>query len=271
MMTENRKEKIMKRYLCAKECLLAGAVTLALCATAAPASAGQRPLSDFTSRQGAWCAVFTQPGGPDCAASYYVDAGPPCVGDDRTTFSFGQFWYDPSNGLYAGVDVLGQLDDGSFGTTVSGSVAENKLRGGLADVKVLVHGSNVLTRVIDLATGDLLFGHGYGEVVFDGAEPTLGEAELQLTFTNTAPGASLPDFNQLLSCPAPGQGLEVTSMRARASGPLRDAFGVPDGTPGRFEMTQTGPIGTAQLVDPHSRLAVDAFPAEHIIIRATGH
>jgi hypothetical protein len=59
-------------------------------------------------------------------------------------------------------------------------------------------------------------------------------------------------------------------MRAQASGPLRAGFGVPEGTPGRLEVTQTGLIGTAAIASPRSRVGFDAFPAEHVIIRATG-
>jgi hypothetical protein len=45
---------------------------------------------------------------------------------------------------------------------------------------------------------------------------------------------------------------------------------VPEGTPGRLEVTQTGLIGTSSIASLRSRLAIDAFPAEKIIIRATG-
>lgn len=240
---------------------IAATVALALASVAAPASAGQRPLSDFTSQQGAWCAVFTEEG-LDCGASGY--GGAAC--EVGFSFTFPQAWTDPNSGITAFVDTLGHLDDGSFGTVVQGSVSENVLPNGHADVRVVIHSSNVLTRAF---TSEIVFGHSYGEVL-DGAEPTLGDALLQMSFGNTAPGAPLPDFNQMLYCPAPGQALEVLSMRARASGPLREAFGVPEGTPGRLEMTQTGLIGTSAIANPKSRVALDAFPAEKIIIRATG-
>jgi hypothetical protein len=74
----------------------------------------------------------------------------------------------------------------------------------------------------------------------------------------------------MAACPAPGQALQLLAIRASSSGPLREAFGVPEGTPGRLEVTQTGLIGTAAIANPHSRVALDAFPVEHIIIRATG-
>jgi hypothetical protein len=230
-----------------------------------PASAGQRSLADFLSRQQTWCAVFTDQG-IDCAASYY--GGPDCAPGD-SSFTFPQFWTDPKNGFTAAIDALGQLDNGSFGTIVQGSVSESPLPNGLADVKVVLHASNALMRAVD-ADFDLIFGYARGEVEL-GAPPTLGDANLQVSFTNTAPGAPLPDFAQLQFCPAPGQALERLSIRAQASGPLRAASGFPEGTPGRLEVTQTGLLGTSLKANPRSRVALDAFPAEHVIVRATGH
>jgi len=254
-----------------KRWLFAWAAALALGAVTTPVEAGQRPLSDFTSRQGAWCAVPTSSQDAiDCAASFYTAPfNPDCFSAGGFFSTFPQAWSDPQTGLTAFIDALGELDDGSFGTAVDGSIAESPARGGLADVKVLVHTNNALMRAFD-ANFDIVFGHSFGEVL-GGAEPTLGDLALQFTFTNTGPGAPLPDFSQLTSCPLPGQALEVYSIRARASGPLREAFGVSEGTPGRMEVTQTGLIGTSQIVNPHSRVAVDAYPAEKIIIRATGN
>jgi hypothetical protein len=173
----------------------------------------------------------------------------------------------PKTGVTAAIDALGEFEE-DFGTIVSGSISEAGPPNGPAEVNVVVQTSNALTRAFD-GDGNPVFGHFLSEVS-DGAEPTLGDATLQLKFKNTARGDPLPDFSQLVSCPLPGQALEFFSIRARASGPLREAFGVPEGTPGRLEVTQTGLIGTAAIVNPNSRVAVDAYPAEHIIIRATG-
>lgn len=60
----------MQRGASARSWLCAVLAFLAL--ASAPASAGQRALSDFTSRQGAWCAVLDDEGNFDCAASYYA-------------------------------------------------------------------------------------------------------------------------------------------------------------------------------------------------------
>ena len=245
------------------------AVTLLPALASVPAIAGQRPLSDFTSQQGAWCAVVTDQGELDCAASYY--GGPDCL-TGGLPFTFPQEWSDPKTGIFASVDTLGQFDDGDFGTTLDGSISEAKSPGGLAKVDVTVHASNALMRAYAFDpdfNAIPLFGHLFGEVE-EGAPPTLGDSLLKVSFTNTAPGAPLPDFFQMAFCPAPGQALQFLAIRASASGPLREAFGVPEGTPGRLEVTQTGLIGTSLIANPHSRVALDAFPVEHIIIRATG-
>ena len=245
----------MKRGVLESRWLLTGVAAMAIAATTGPASAGQRPLSDFISRQGAWCAAVDD-AGIDCLASHY--GGPASCGPDELTFTFPLFWGDPKSGITAGIDMLGQVSDGDPATAVDGSVAESSLPNGRADVKVVLQSSNARAIAFD-ADGEGLFG------------PAPGEAMAQVKFTNTAPGAPLPDFFQMLFCPAPGQALEFLSMHARASGSLQAPFGVPDGTPGRLEVTQTGLIGTSTLVDPHSRVAVDAFPAEKVILHATGH
>ncbi len=238
--------------------LATGTVVLALSSVTVPASAGHRALSDFTSQQGAWCAAFNDEG-LDCAASHYGV----CTADEFT-FTFQLFWTDPKNGFTALIDTLGDLDAEDSGAIVDGSVSESARPDGLAEVKVVLHSSNVQTRAFD-ADFNPLFGYSARSGV-----PTRGDALAQIKFSNTAPGAPLPDTSQIFFCPAPGQTMETFSIRAQASGPLREAFGVPEGSPGRLEVTQTGLIGTSALVNPHSRLAVDAFPAEHVIIRATG-
>jgi hypothetical protein len=208
--------------------------------------AGQRPITDFTSQQ---------------------------------SFPFsGVEWFDPNTGFILRIDLLGQFDQvffgGALGTTVDGSISEASLPDGRAEVQVILHTSKALVRAFefDPSIDDLvtIFGYNTAEVL-GGAPPTLADSVFQLRFKNTKPGAPLPDLAQLISAPEPGQELEVLSIRARASGPLRAAFGVPEGTPGRLEMTQTGLIATALKANPNSRVALDAYPAEHIDIKPVGN
>ncbi len=235
---------------------------LSLLAVPMASTAGQRALEDFTSRQGAWCVVATDEG-IDCAASHY---GTCDFDNGEFTLTFPLFWIEPKSGALALVDALGDLDaEGSLGTLVNGSVAESARPDGIANVKVVLHSSNAAMRAFS-AQFEPVFGYSGS----NGTETTLGEATLQVSFTNIAPGESLPDVNQLLYCPLPEQALDVLSIRARASGPLREAFGVPEGTPGRLEVIQTGLLGTSAIANPNSAVGADAYPAEKIVIRATG-
>jgi hypothetical protein len=99
-----------------------------------------------------------------------------------------------------------------------------------------------------------------------GEDPALGESFLQLRFINAKPGAPLPDLLQLLFAPGPGQEPpSFISLTAHADGTLRQAFGVPDGTPGRATVIQTGLFMTQ-----FKGATADAFPAERINVNATG-
>ncbi len=92
-----------------------------------------------------------------------------------------------------------------------------------------------------------------------------------MVFINTAPGAPLPDLEQLFFDPHPGQELpSFLSFRSQADGELRAAFGVPDGTPGRVEVVQTGLFFAASKANSTSRVALDAFPAESINLNIVG-
>lgn len=175
------------------------------------------------------------------------------------------------------VDYAGLADDvvgGAFGTTIDGHITEIPMSDGRAKVSFILHIKNAFAWATDASTpfpGTVLFGHELADVL-TGADAALGDSLLQLTFTNTAPGAPLPDLIQLVNCPEPGQELLVLSFRSSADGSLRAAFGVPDGTPGRCGVTETGLINVASIANAeHSRVALDAFPAEKITIQVTGH
>jgi hypothetical protein len=130
------------------------------------------------------------------------------------------------------VDPLGKLDEGDYGTSVSGTVAEGGSPLGPVHVNVVIHSTNALTRAFD-SNFEPLFGTSNPE------GPTLGDMEVRLRFENPARGDPLPDLAQLDSCPVPGQVYEKLSITARARGPLREAFGLPEGTPGRLQMMGT--------------------------------
>jgi hypothetical protein len=141
------------------------------------------------------------------------------------------------------------------------------LKDGRAEVRVILHTRNALTWVIEggnYATGPLLFGHRAPDVLA-GADAALGDCYLELVFINTAPGADLPDLIKIYACPDPGQELVSIAFRTNTQGTLREAFGVPDGTPGMVQITQTGLFMTGF----HGAVG-DGFPCEHIHLRVLG-
>jgi len=127
-------------------------------------------------------------GNIDCAASSHGGIGcflftPPVLNQLG--------WTDPAASLFVLVDYAGlanQYLGGALGTTMDGSVSEEPLADGRADVTVLVHTKNALTWAVagfDSANGPLLFGHRAQDVA-GGADAALGESTLQLRFINTA-------------------------------------------------------------------------------------
>lgn len=215
----------------------------------ATAATVQRPLSDFLNAQG-------------------TQSFPPLFGPLPVFFFFTPGGGNPGAWIdYAGLAAPFLAGLGlSLGTSVSGSVTERPLADGRAEVTVLLHTVNALAWVQDLASGAPLFGSLPGEIAAAPVRSALavGESSAQFVFDNTAPGAPLPDLIAALifGQPPPGFQALTQSFRGRATGPLRPAFGVPQGTPGELVVSQTGLLATAGIANPNSRVALDGFPAE---------
>lgn len=219
--------------------------------TAAPAATtATRPLSDWLDAQGTYC---------------WDDGLGGCTVFDPPFPNF-LAWTDPARDRIASIDYAGLVNqyyiDNSgtdLGTTMSGKVTEKALPNGQAQVQVVLNTKNALTRVHagQDFTGDILFGHLSLEVM-GGAEPGLCNSTFKLKFLNTAPGAPLPDFIQLLFFPEPGQEVTQINLKCNAKGPLRAAFGVPDGTPGRANNAQVAKLKNGVLF----------FTVENIILKA---
>jgi len=220
------------------------------------AAAVQRPLADFLSAQGSTNGFI--PPLPDFIA--WTNNNP------QTMFVSVD---------YAGVvaSYLNSNGGPSLGTAMSGSVTERPLADGRAEVSVILHTDRALTWTIalpptDLATDPLLYGYRGTDLLADPSlTPALSSSDLQVVFKNTAPGAALPDLVDafILGNAAPGQELGMLSFRSRGSGPLRAAFGVADGTPGRCTVVNTGLFQT-----PFKGAVADAFPAEHVQLQVVG-
>jgi hypothetical protein len=180
---------------------------LSLMALAHPVDAGQRPISDFLSRQGKFCLQFDANGFLDCSVNHYVSdttvGG--CVLFTPPGANF-TGWTDPRAAAGASFDYAGLNDvalGGILGTTMDGSIDEVLQADGRVIVQVVLHTHRALTFAVasevDFTSSPLLFGHRAAEVLA-GAQPSLGSCTLKLVFRNPAPGAPLPDIEELFFC-----------------------------------------------------------------------
>ncbi len=167
---------------------------------------------------------------------------------------------------YAGVNANWLLTQGvNIGTKLDGDIVERPLPDGTALVQVVLHGRNVFTRVYNPfgEDGPVDFMGGTRVAVRDGVTPGLGEMLFKLEFINPdGMGAPLPE---LFFGIAP-ESILSWSMVFKGKGPLHEAVGVPEGTPGMVE--------TTQINRPHSGKGVpgkDYWPAEHVLVKAIGH
>jgi hypothetical protein len=229
----------------------------------------QRPIEDFVNAQGEFCLdpdTFCEGDGVNCFL--FVPPTPNFLGSS-----------DPDANICASVDYAGLMDAWitsesggavTFDTQFSGGITERPLADGRAEVHVRLRTTNALTWVVDgcdFAGGDLLFGERAPEVLAGSPYVALGDYFLELVLIISEPGADLPDLMELFVCEdePPDWELRFIAVRANIRGPLREAFGVPDGTPGRVQITQTGLFMTGF----HGAVA-DGFPVEHIKLHVLG-
>jgi hypothetical protein len=211
-----------------------------------------RPISDFLSTQGTFCVA--NPGAcPDFLGTYVA-------------------WTAPGSGRIARVDFAGkEAVAGQLGTTMSGTITERRLSDGRAEVGIGLRTRNAMTYVLtwdgspDFDGGAPLFGHTTAQIQ-GGATPGVGDSELDVRFTNTAPGAPLPDLVRFVTGDA--SGLNFIGFQASAFGPLRSAFGVANGTSGRAQITQKGLIATGTRQG--FQHGFDGFPVEQINLFVVG-
>ena len=238
-----------------------------------------RPLDDFLARQGTFCidqnfnvGYETQIVDGNFMGNCATGAPPLLFVPPIANFIGPN---DPNKQRSGSVDYAGLANrwaGGAFGTTFAGKVIERPLADGRALVEVLLRTDNALTWVadgFDAFNGPLLFGNR-GPEAAAGAEAALGSSQLQVKFINTAPGAPLPDLIQLFVFPEAGQEPLFFGLRNRAKGPLRDAFGVADGTPGLATGVQSGLLGNPQCGAGGPSAVADCFPAERIELHVVG-
>ena len=222
-----------------------------VCLSAPSAFAGttHRPISEFVNAQGTFCV--------DDGAGGCLIFVPPV--ENFVGFT------DTVNFRGISIDYAGLSEEplgGTLGTTFSGTISERTLKDGSVIINVHLQTSNALTYVIpfdptstanQFGENDLLFGTRANDVLA-GATPCLGESNLNLEFTNSAPGLPIPDFEQLLFGPLPGQ--QILSVRFEG-GATGCTFA--DGTPGKVHVIEKGILDNGF----HGAVA-DGFPAEFI-------
>jgi hypothetical protein len=235
------------------------------------ANAGERPLSDFLSRQGTYCLHLDGSGNPNCTTSGYGGSG--CFIQAPPSPNFVD-WTDPFNNSSVSFDYAGLANTalgGTLGTSVDGMINEVVRTDGSVITTVLLHTKNALTwahtniGVTLPGTSPLLFGQRPAAVA-SGAPPSLGSCTLKVVLQGTAQNQPLPDLLELVFCSSPTWSLVSISFSGQADGTL------PNGTPGRLQVTEVGLIALfvkqAFVLGVPSRVALDAFPAEHINITA---
>ncbi|MPW22808.1 hypothetical protein GCT13_39925 [Paraburkholderia sp. CNPSo 3157] len=245
----------------------------------ATGSVNIRPISDFLDVQGTFCAPNPS-GGSGCFL--FVPPAPNFLGFNTVTTN-------QTSALFGALDYAGLANaycskafnvSNVFGTTIgaNSTVIEEPLADGTARVRVLLYTQHANTWVIKLdLTTDTIPQIANTQPTLFGLRPpappqrldlsrlAFGDSFFDIVFINTAPGAPLVD---LISLAPPA--LQFIAFRARASGPLTAAFGVPDGTPGSCNINQSGLVATSSVANPKSRVALDAFPAELVDLHVVG-
>jgi hypothetical protein len=233
----------------------------------------RRPISDWVARQGSqsaedWEDILHT----EFVANYVV-------------------WYGytgPRDEVYSrvmAVDYAGLDADGMSAPDIGGNVLERPVSDGTTtrtEVHVTAHTKGALAYVLeyfpsdpDSVFGATLFGATPAEVA-DGVEASLGDSVLDVVYVvNRRLGDPMEDLVAVLFCSAadhpevicPGgepPTLISLSFHATASGELRAAFGVTEGTPGAASTQQTGRFNASS----QGALA-DGFPAERVRLHAT--
>ena len=227
------------RHISRKSCLCAIGAALLLVAFASSHAIAQvtiRPLSDFTNAQ------------------QVTSEGAPSV-----------YWTDPTTNRSMAIDYSGKVNGflmaqgKSVGTIVSGTVIQRPLPNGTAEITVQLSLQNAL--VWAYQGSNLVFGH-VPLAIINGYSPALATVNFNLKFTISAPGAPLADLATIIFTQ---HAQMFVQLNAIGQGPFLAAYGVPDGTPGIAQTTQTGIFQSQGNGGPRG----DYFPAGHIDFQLT--
>jgi hypothetical protein len=203
----------------------------------------QRPFSDWLNAQG----------------TFYNPA---------TCFSSVLGWATPDFATFALADYSGKLGacvtahgGPVFHPEFRGNVTERDLPDGTAEILVNEQFNNTYAYALDTSQFPARPLLGSPQFEYNGQpKPTaVASGMLQVKFLIPSPGAPLPDL--------PDAFLLSISGRINGDGPLRAAFGVPEGTPGKFIVSQTGLFN----IPGKGKGVADGFPAEIVRVFKAGN
>lgn len=220
------------------------AVTLLACAGVGPASAKMYvrnvPIAQWLNAQGVQLVLWqANNGGPL--------ANPPVLGNLGAVDYAGN--RAAANGL-------------AFGFSASGSVTVRQQPDGTGLVQLSIDFTNALNFAFDVNFTPI-FAYSAVELAGDPTRsPGLCSGSLQAQYT--VPDAENPALN-LFAVTFQGAGtLQMLKIHTVGTGPLRAAFGVPEGTAGQCVINQTG------IFTNGGGATADAFPVEQVSVSAVG-
>ncbi len=234
-----------KVSLTIKNFLLIALVMTVLAIVQVNAGTRQRPFSDWLSAQGSFVNPVT------CGASIFGWLPP-----DFTTFALAD---------YSGKIAQCITNHGGpvFNPEFSGTVTERDLADGTAEIHVIHHFTDtyVVARDQTQAGSPTILGYRAAELFGQpNRQSALANGMIQVKFIIAQPGDPLPDLTSISN-------VLSLSARIRGEGPLRAAFGVDEGTPGKVMVSQTGLFD----IPGRGNGVADSFPAELVRVFKTGN
>jgi len=217
-----------------------------------------RPIGDFLITQGTFCSP-----GPDGSCQLYAPPVPNQLA-----------WMDQAKDEAIWVDYTGMGNGwyGSqppyqpYGTQVNGTIMEQMRPDGSVMVTVDLQSSKAMGYIVrgrDLRN-PAMAGYQVPELVDGKTSPMLGNATLHLMYVNRAPGLPVPDLNQLILAPEPGQQLVDVRFNYDADGTMRDG-----GTPVHVVVGQNGSFMLAypdtQLTGPMGMATIDMSKPDYAV------
>jgi hypothetical protein len=153
---------------------------------------------------------------------------------------------------YAGSDNKGLIAVGGpdAHTSYSGTILETPLPDGRAEVKITLVTHNAIAFADNASSFPAkctnngsnafftlcpaVFGYNIVELANGIGKPVLVNSEMEVNLVNTAPGAPIPDLLNVIGN-SPGSGgayVKTLTLKTTSIGPLREAFGVTEGSNG---------------------------------------